>query len=167
MFRSKQQNNQPNREAPTTSESASPRAVAAQRGSRSAAPGRPPAARWQEGGGRGGTPFSTKSSFRAPLEAAWASGERLQAQAGRVASRTRPWLPTVPAEGRLGGRGDGGCFSSRGFGCAQSPCVLRSGPRLPLLPRRQHLCPANLGRSLQPLEAVQPAAPGSDLNTKG
>lgn len=39
MFRSKQQNSQPNREAPTASESASPRAIAPQRGSRSAAPG--------------------------------------------------------------------------------------------------------------------------------
>lgn len=53
MFRSKQQNSQPNREASTASESASPRAIAPQRGSRSAAPGRRQRAGRREAGGEG------------------------------------------------------------------------------------------------------------------
>lgn len=111
MFKSKQQKQQPNREASTTSESVSPRAAA------------PTAAREQVcrkmGGGEvGGASFSTKSSFRAPLGAAW--GQWREA-AGPSRKSSQQDL-TLATDGASGGTGAGGVgFSSQGFGCARSP----------------------------------------------
>lgn len=130
MFRSKQQN-QPNREASTTSESASPRAFAPQRGSRSAAPPPAPAGgRWE------GSLRFLPSLPSGPLRAVWAQWPAAAGLSRKSGQRDLALVADCARGGAagLGGRG-GGSFPSQGFSCAQSPRVSHAVPQLPLWPR--------------------------------
>ena len=163
MFRSKQQKQQLNREASTTSESVSPRAAA------------PTAAREQVcrkmGGGEvGGCLIFYQVFLPGPT----------RGSVGPVARGCRPEQEEQPEGLDLGcqrcqrrdGRGRGSASHPRASAVPGHPPtrVSRSGPQLPLLPRRQHPCPANLRRrswQRRRLSDRPAAALGSKPNTKG
>lgn len=165
MLRSKQQKNQPNQEASTTSRSRVPTHHSGEHVGRAPCPGergpRPSGwQRWREapsqlrqGESERGRGLGVLSSlpFPAPLHSPGSVGPRSRA-GRRPEQESGPKDLTFVANCASGGDGwlgrarGGAAFHSQGsgFGRAHSPCVARSGPQLSLMPCHQRPCPANL-----------------------
>lgn len=179
MLRSKQQQNQPNQEASTTSEWRVAAHIAAREHVRRAArPGERPGPRpspatalagWGEQEGKGPR-FLPSLPFRPPTPRARGAQRRNGPQActGESSQRDLTLLPTVPVEGTAGpGWARGAAAHSRGLWLQPVPVTLTSGclgPSSPTLPCRQ--CPHPSEGVCGPPEPVRPAALGPDPNTK-
>lgn len=148
-------------------------ARSSQRGSRSAALSLP--RRWQEGAGAEGLRFlPCLPSGPSPRQcgaqwAVWRWWRVATGLSGRVASGLDLGCQWRDCWAGLAGAGRGTAFHPGASAMPVTPCLALRAPATPpaAQPAQPAPCPAYPRRSLQPLDAIGPAAQGADPNAKG